>query len=138
VECGWRCLAGLGAWRVCWGALKGELFRCCYSNGGWGGALLNIYVLVFLFRNGFPLSFTGVHSVCGFIITPRSARYEVHESVKEDPCLCAIWRCVGQGNSNHTAWRTLHPSSGVSDHGVRISWTLGSCNICKVVTASYD
>lgn len=55
-----------------------------------GGALLNISALVFLFRNGFPFTFTDVHSVCGFIITPRSARYEVHEAVKEDPCLCAI------------------------------------------------
>lgn len=100
---------------------------------GRGGALLNISVLVFLFRNGFPLSFTDVHSVCGFIITPRSARCEVHEAVKEDPCLVRY-----EGNSNQTAWKTLYPSSGVSDHGVRLSWTPGSCNTCKVVAASYD
>jgi len=52
-----------------------------------GGALLNISVLVFLFPNGFPFSFTDVHKVCAFIITPLSARCEVHEAVKEDLCL---------------------------------------------------
>lgn len=50
-------------------------------------ALLNISVLVFLFPYGFSFSFTDVRNVCGFIVTPRSARYEVHEAVKEDPCL---------------------------------------------------
>jgi len=54
---------------------------------GRGVALLNISGLVFLFPYGFPFSFTDVHSVCGFIITPRSARYEVHEAIKEVPCL---------------------------------------------------
>ena len=81
---------GLGTWRVCWGALKGELFCCCYSNGGGGegrGGTVKYISDRFSISKWFPFSFADVHSVSGFIITPRSAKYEVHEAVKEDPCL---------------------------------------------------
>ena len=89
MECGWRCLGGaleLGVFVG--GPWKGNCSAAAAAIPmGRGVALLNISVLVFLFPYGFPFSFTDVHSVCGFIVTPHSARYEVQEAVKEDPCL---------------------------------------------------
>jgi hypothetical protein len=59
------------------------LFQCA---GGEGGSVKYISDR-FSISKWFPFSFADVHSVSGFIITPRSAKYEVHEAVKEDPCL---------------------------------------------------
>jgi uncharacterized membrane protein YciS (DUF1049 family) len=82
--------------------------------------MLNISLLVFLFRSGFLFYYIDVHIVCGFIITPRlrDMRFtkrlkRTHIFVRYDPVLDReiVTRQLG-GPCIHRRG---------SDHGVRVN-----------------